>query len=848
MSRPQQAACASRHLSNSLAELLPQAQPNKLMQREVQVATCPLPADIAAALMRPLAHCNASGRLLGFAAWVLTLARCLGVDTVTIGHGSGRSMSRRVVVVSSQETVCQWLERLGSTPSPTEGPTQATWLDEWHQEAAPTAPVVAGFVDGSAVSVRCDGTLFAEAAATSLAETHAHLVAEIVRKPEATVGALAALPAAELARLSQSDRRLNTSFETRPSVPERIEAQASKRPDAVAVSCDDKSLTFCELNRRANQLAWRLRALGVGEGSLVAIGMQRSLDLVVGLLAILKAGAAYLPLDMSYPRDRLEFTLADAAAGVLITDRESAGVLPRHDATVILIDEHWESIAREVDCNLRVVHSPESLAYVIYTSGSTGKPKGCEVTHANVMRLFTATEHWFGFSADDVWTFFHSHAFDFSVWEIWGALIYGGRVVVVPYSVSRAPKVFHALLCRERVTVLNQTPTAFRALIQADLAEPDSTDRLALRTVIFGGEALELQMLRPWFDKHGDRRPRLINMYGITETTVHVTYRPIGLADLEANMGSVIGEPIPDLCIFLLNPRLEPVPVSVTGEIYVAGAGVSRGYLNRAQLSAERFIGWTAPDGRRVRLYKTGDLARWLPNGDMEYLGRADQQVKIRGFRIETGEIESVLMRHPGVQACAVVARTDAEGEARLVAYVVPSRNVPTQTALREHLAADLPSFMLPSAFVMLQQLPMTENGKLDRSALPAPGRRRPDLGLPFEPAQTQTEMLIASTIADCLDLDEVGRLDNFIELGGDSIQAAKVMAQLTAQCSVELPVTLLLTHPTVAALATDVDAAIVSSALWASELAAQIDQLSDDEVERLLAADEAEVQQSVRF
>ena len=589
-------------------------------------------------------------------------------------------------------------------------------------------------------------------------------------------------------------------------ITQRIEQQAARRPDAVAASCDGVNLTYRELNQRANQLAHRLRALGVGPESLVAIGLERSLDMIVGLLGILKAGGAYLPVDLAYPRDRIQFMFEDARPAVLLTSSTQRSALPDTGLPALLLDE-WGELAAEPTHDPAPLATLDNLAYVIYTSGSTGKPKGCQITHFNVARLFVSTQPWYGFGEDDVWTFFHSHAFDFSVWEIWGALIYGGRVVVVPYLVSRSPEAFHTLLVNEGVTVLNQTPTAFRNLIHVDLASGTPASALSLRYVIFGGEALEFQMLRPWFERHGDQSPRLINMYGITETTVHVTYRPVGTREVERNAGSVIGEPIPDLQLYVLDTDLVPVATGDVGEIYVAGAGVSRGYLNRPELTAERFFDWRAPGGETLRLYKTGDLARPLADGDLEYLGRSDHQVKIRGFRIETGEIESVLARHESVRACAVIARDDrAGGEPYLAAYVVPVQSGAraSQANLRVHLSASLPDYMIPSAFVELDALPLTENGKLDRRALPAPARQRPELASTYEPPVGALEALLCEAFGVLLAIDSVGRYDSFFELGGDSMLATRLLqrvAQAQAGAKV-IPTATLFHNPTPASLA----------------------------------------------
>jgi amino acid adenylation domain-containing protein len=446
---------------------------------------------------------------------------------------------------------------------------------------------------------------------------------------------------------------------------ERFERQVELTPNAAALVYEGQKLSYTELNHRANQLAHRLRELGVTPDQLVGLRIERGVEMVIGIIGILKAGGAYLPLDSAYPKERVAFMLEDSCVGVVVTQNALAADLEGIAVTRVLLDEPL----RGSDTNPAPVVRADNLAYVIYTSGSTGKPKGALITHYNVTRLFEATDAWYHFDKQDVWTLFHSYAFDFSVWELWGALLYGGRVVIVPYWVSRSPEDFRELLVNERVTVLNQTPSAFGQLIQADLSLPKAD--FALRYVIFGGEALELQSLRPWFERYGDERPLLVNMYGITETTVHVTYRPIRRADLESGQGSVIGIPIPDLQVYILDPHGQPAPIGVRGEMYVGGAGVARGYLNRAELTAERFLADRFAPANGSRLYRTGDLARRLDNGDIEYLGRIDNQVKIRGYRIELGEIQATLAGHPAVRQAVAMVREDEPGDKRLVAYVV---------------------------------------------------------------------------------------------------------------------------------------------------------------------------------
>ncbi|MBB4846272.1 amino acid adenylation domain-containing protein, partial [Paucibacter oligotrophus] len=416
----------------------------------------------------------------------------------------------------------------------------------------------------------------------------------------------------------------------------------------------------------------------------------------------------------------------------------------------------------------------ESLAYVIYTSGSTGRPKGAQLCHRNVARLLGATERWFQFGAHDVWTMFHSYAFDFSVWEIFGALCTGGQLVVVPYWVSRSPEDFLQLLRQRRVTVLNQTPSAFGQLMNV----PGLYDEpLALRAVIFGGEALDPKRLRPWIERQGDEVPKLINMYGITETTVHVTYRPITREDLTGQR-SPVGGAIPDLGLRVLDGALNLVPIGVEGELYVAGEGLARGYLNRSGLSAERFVA-DPFDGSGGRLYRTGDLVRWNGEGQLEYMGRIDHQVKVRGFRIELGEIEAQLLAKDGVREAVVVAR-DGPGGARLVGYVsAAAEQAIDPAALRERLGRQLPDYMVPSAIVVLVALPLNANGKVDRKALPEP-EFASERG--YEAPQGEAEEALAAIWAEVLGVERVGRHDNFFELGGDSLLSLKVVSRARAR------------------------------------------------------------------
>ncbi|HEX3094676.1 MAG TPA: amino acid adenylation domain-containing protein, partial [Candidatus Angelobacter sp.] len=557
------------------------------------------------------------------------------------------------------------------------------------------------------------------------------------------------------------------------AIHQLFEAQALRSTADVAVAYEDQTLTYRELNERANALAHHLLNLGVQPEAVVGLCLERSVEMLVGILGILKTGAAYLPLDPHYPQKRLALMLADANVGFVVTQERLASQLLQEGTAIVCLDRDREHIEKQAVENPTVHVLPENAAYVIYTSGSTGKPKGVVVTHRNVLRLFTETQVWFSFSRDDVWTLFHSYAFDFSVWEMWGALFHGGKLVIVPYFVSRNPEAFYELLCRERVTVLSQTPSSFRQLIQADV----NPGRLVLRLVIFGGEALELQGLKPWVERHGDEQPQLVNMFGITETTIHVTYRRILHSDVHAMRGSVIGSPIPDLQVHLLDEHMNQVSESEIGEIYVGGQGLARGYWRRQELTAERFIPdpFSKEDG--ARLYRTGDLAR-LRNSDLEYLGRIDNQVKVRGFRIELGEIESTIMQHPGVMECVVTAHQDENGDKRLAAYVASNNSLLNLDALRSRLKERLPEYMLPSALIPVKSLPLTEHGKVDRQSLPQPAWGASATVNGHTPPRTSMEEALAEAWREALDLSSIGIDDNFFDVGGDSIRSIKARAK----------------------------------------------------------------------
>jgi amino acid adenylation domain-containing protein len=631
------------------------------------------------------------------------------------------------------------------------------------------------------------------------------LLRAIVRDPDRSISTLPLLTDAERHQLLVEWNPTKREYPKSKCLHQLFEAQAEKTPDAVAVLYGKQQLTYRELNARANDLAHYLKRLGVGPDILVGLCAERSLELVIGILGILKAGGAYVPLDPTYPRERLEFMLTDSQVTVLLTQKHLISELPLRQASVVVLDSENFNADYETSCertNTSSSVNPENLAYVIFTSGSTGKPKGVLVTHYNVVRLLQSTHQWFHFDQSDVWTLFHSYAFDFAVWEMWGALVYGGRLVVVPHSVTRSPREFSALIREHQVTVLNQTPSAFYQLLP-NLLPTSVSEQLALRYIIFGGEALHFHNLQRWFDHYGDQRPQLINMYGITETTVHVTYRRITQKDLNLRTGSVIGKPIPDLRVYVLNAQQELQPVGIPGEIYIGGAGLARGYLHRHKLTAERFIADPFSDDPHAKLYRSGDIGRWLAHGELEYLGRIDDQVKIRGFRIELGEIEAMLNQHRLVHESVAVAREDMPGDKRLVAYIVPKREPsPAIHELRSFLKKKLPEYMVPSAYVSLNSLPLTFNGKVDRCALPNPGRfARQDYNEYVAP-RDETERVLCRVWSEVLGVSRVGLDDDFFAIGGHSLLAAKLFGRLDEEFHRSLSLGVLFSAPTVRSLA----------------------------------------------
>ncbi|HEV3468925.1 MAG TPA: amino acid adenylation domain-containing protein [Pyrinomonadaceae bacterium] len=601
---------------------------------------------------------------------------------------------------------------------------------------------------------------------------------------------------------------------------ELFEAQAARTPSAAAVVCGGERLTYAELNRRANRLARYLRRQGAGPEVIVGVCMERSVGMLVALLGILKAGAAYLPLDPSYPEERLSFMLADARAPLVVTEERAAKNLPRTGARLVLLDAERDLIERESGDDPERAASAENLAYVIYTSGSTGEPKGVCLEHRNTAAFLDSALKTFTREQLAGTLAAASLSFDLSVFELFVPLSAGGRVTLIENILELSTPG-----AAEGLTMISAVPSAAAELLRAG-AIPASVG-----TVSLGGEPLPACLVREVYGQRGVRR--VFNLYGPTECTTYST-----LALRTPDGPETIGRPVSNTQVYILDRHLQPSPTGVPGELYIGGAGVSRGYLGRPDLTAERFI----PDpfgAAGGRLYRTGDLARRLPDGNIEFLGRLDQQVKVRGFRVEPGEVEAALGRHPGVAECAVAAREETAGDKRLVAYVVARGDGgPKAGELRAFLRRRLPEYMIPSAFVPLGELPRLPSGKLDRRALPRPERARPDGGGEFVAPRTPLEEGIARTWSSVLGVERIGVRDNFFELGGHSLLATQVVSRLRDEARVEVPLRSLFENPTVEGLAAAV-ARLRSEQAEGSEVAdllAELESLSKEDARRLLS------------
>lgn len=577
-----------------------------------------------------------------------------------------------------------------------------------------------------------------------------------------------------------------------------FEDKSREFPDNIAVSDDHVSLTYSELNVKANRLVKKLVKAGISNGSIVGICTGRNVEFVVGILAILKCGGAYLPIDPTYPIERISYVINDSSIRYVLTDKAFRNFFANNAMSPIDISDTepnaTDDLAKDLDFNTT------NTAYVLYTSGTSGAAKGVMVEHRNVIQLFSQVDRFLNFSHDDKWSVFHSFSFDFSVWEIWGALLYGGEAVIIPFNISRSPEKLLELLHRKNVTLLSQTPSAFTALT-AKVSGVDK-DRLNLRSVILGGEALDLSIAKRWMDNFGDR-PKIINMYGITETTVHVTYKEINRKDLDLSNISPIGNPLPDMKVFLLDENGKEVRETKVGEMYVAGTGLSRGYLNRPELTAERFVTLSIRNVTE-RAYRSGDLSSRNSSGELEYRGRADSQIKINGFRIEPGEIEAVTKTSSLVADSAVVLMPTKNNSSILVNYVVPAKGLKGENLdnlgekITTILQLALPAYMIPQECIIIDALPRTVNDKVDRKALIARALPTKMVNVKIS-SHENIEHKVRDIWKSVLSIDDSILVDeDFFDIGGNSLSLVRLISKINGDFGVSVEIAALLDGVTI--------------------------------------------------
>jgi amino acid adenylation domain-containing protein len=643
--------------------------------------------------------------------------------------------------------------------------------------------------DGLSCWLEYNTDLFEAGSAERLLEHFEVLLAGIVAHPNLTIAELPLLTEVEGRQQLVEWNDTHVEFPAGQCIHQLFEAQVERTPDAVALISGAERLSYSELNARANQLAYYLRRLGVRPEERVAVCLERSAEMVVAVLAILKAGGAYVPLDPAYPADRLAFTLQDACAVVLLTQEDLSALLPETKARVVCVDSERETIVGEDETNPTSVASPGNLAYVIYTSGSTGKPKGVQISHLALSNFLNSMRRQPGISRDDVLLSVTTLSFDIAGLEIYLPLIAGARIVLATREVAADGVRLAEAVTISGATIMQATPATWHLLIESGW---QGNQRLK---VFCGGEALSRELAGQLLE----RGAAVWNLYGPTETTIWST-----MCRVEDTSRAVhIGRPIANTQVFILDDHLRMVPPGVAGELYIGGDGLARGYLNRPELSAERFI--PDPFSRRpgARLYKTGDLARYLTGGNIEVIGRLDHQVKLRGFRIELGEIEAVLNAHPQVREAVVIAREDRPGDQRLAAYLVGELAAAVITSeLRTYLREKLPEYMVPSSYVLLEALPLTPNGKVDRRALPEPERLSPEVQASYVAPRTEVEKTIVAIWQEALALDQVGTSDNFFDLGGHSLLLVRVHSKIREVLKKDLTIIDLFRYPTISSLA----------------------------------------------
>lgn len=638
--------------------------------------------------------------------------------------------------------------------------------------------------------------LFTEQRIQQVAESFRYLFTDAIQSPFENISKLSIL-SQENKNEWISKGQAKKHMQLYSTIHEKFEQQVRLYPKEIAVSYEQEKLTYEQLNMKANQLASWLIEHGVTRSSRVSICLDRSLEIIISIIAVLKTGAAYIPIDPYYPKERKHYILKDSDSEVLITESTWSEDFEKTNSLFILfLDEAREYLQYQSDHNPEILCDPSDLAYIIYTSGTTGKPKGVMIPHSNVVRLFDSTDRIFEFQSKDKWCLFHSFAFDFSVWEMWGALFYGGELIIIPYWISRSIDEFYQYIHAKQVTILNQTPSAFYQFIESDRI---LNLTLSLRVIVFGGEALELSKLNLWLEKYSDYHPILINMYGITETTVHVTYRQIKKLDLMND--SMIGQKIDDLELYILDEYLQPVPEGVIGEIHIGGAGLAIGYNHLPELTDEKFISHPFASQKNARLYRTGDLARFRKD-DIEYIGRKDEQVKIRGYRIELEEIQKNINSYPDIHQALVVVRKNEAAESEILAYYVTlDHKVVHAEDLRNYLKKHLPAYMIPSWFIPVEQFSLTSNGKVDRKHLPHPKMINSFSNKQIVAPKNDLERKMLEIWKNILNISVISTEHNFFELGGHSFTSIQLIRQIEKVVGYSVPVSVIFQNPTISSL-----------------------------------------------
>ncbi len=685
----------------------------------------------------------------GFAAFMILLFQYTRQDCITCGLYMDNvsdvisfSIDECDRVWEVQETAKKLLQNAEKVTAILYNPFQgAVWVD------------FAFVFSGKKITLLYDKNIWEDSSILRLEKHYCNIAGFISGEANCRVLDIDFITTDEKKLILQEFNKCDADYPRKKTVVEIFEEQVRKTPDNIAVVYENERITYSELNNRANAVAERLRAMGVKPCDFVAILAERSIEMIVGIYGIVKSGGAYVPINTEYPKERIDYIIKDCNPKAILVYRAQADGL---DVPVVNLEE--EELAIGESDNPLPVNRPEDILYVIYTSGTTGNPKGVMIEHRNLVRLLFNSKFQFDFNSLDVWTMFHSFCFDFSVWEMYGATLYGGKLVVVPKDAAKNGQQLLDLIVKEKITVLNQVPSSFYNLISLNRWNRKDS----IRYLIFGGEALAPKRLKQWKDTHPDAR--IVNMYGITETTVHVTYKEIG--DLEIEKGiSDIGSAIPTLGVYIMN-QMHLCGIGVPGELCVSGEGLARGYLNLPEMTREKFTQNPYGEGR---LYRSGDLARWMPNGNIEYLGRIDQQVKIRGFRIELGEIETQLCKHEDMKQVAAVLK-ELDGKKAITAYITAKREL-SVGELRTFLEDKLPYYMIPAYYVQLDSIPTNHNGKLDKKALPDPiGKMR--TGAEYQAPSTKEEEALVEIWEELLHVPQVSLFDNFFDLGGDSLLA----------------------------------------------------------------------------